>query len=193
MNCTEPITQQTAGCNSLVDANFGHSISTGEFRAAMAASLARIIPGAPVQNRPALYKMLARENAASLAVCRQDSLDSTWDIAASVDLPQAIGTSAVQQILADAFGGHPINVRPDTYECLTGTFADACRDADRQYRQQSKQPTVRKQPQLAESTRQAIDWLRKHRSDDDLRNFLRGRSKEQIQLIVQHLSRTKSS
>jgi hypothetical protein len=78
---------------------------------------------------------------------------------------------------------------PGEYDGLTGTFADACCEADGQYRQQSKQPAVRKQAQLAESTRQAIDWLRKHRGEEDLREFLRGRSKEQLRVISEYISR----
>jgi hypothetical protein len=165
--------------------NWNSPVFSDELHAATAASIARIIPGAPAQNRPAFYKMLARESAAVLAASRQESLDATWDLAASIGLPQAIGTATVQQILADFFGGRPITDRDD------GSFADACREADRQHRMRARKPSERR-PHIPESTRQAVDWLRKYRGDDDLRKFLRGRSKEQIQLIVQYLSRTKS-
>lgn len=87
----------------------------------------------------------------------------------------------------------PVNERDDAHDGLFGTFADACREADWRYRLRAKNPPERSRPQLTESTRQAVDWLRKYRGDDDLRKFLRGRSKEQIQIIVQYLSRTKSS
>jgi hypothetical protein len=43
--------------------------------------------------------------------------------------------------------------------------------------------------QIPESTRQAIDWLRKYRSEDDLRKFLHGRSEEQLKAIEQYIAR----
>ena len=62
---------------------------------------------------------------------------STWVVAASAGLPQAIGTAAVQQILADAFNPGRVNYDDPRYEYdgVAGTFGDACRQADRQYRQ----------------------------------------------------------
>ena len=99
-------------------------VCSGELHAAVAASLTRIIPGAPAANRLALYRMLARENAGAVAATRQDNLNSTWVVAASAGLPQAIGTAAVQQILADAFNPGRVNYDDPRYEYdgVAGTF-----------------------------------------------------------------------
>jgi hypothetical protein len=72
---------------------------------------------------------------------------------------------------------NPPASRSGEYEGLNGTFADACREADRQYReQQAGRPhESRAQPRLAESTRQAIDWMLKHGDAARCDEFVRGR------------------
>jgi hypothetical protein len=85
----------------------------------------------------------------------------------------------------------PLRKNPhlDHYEGLTGTFADACWEADREYAQ-AMEP-VKRQPRnhLVESTRQAIDFLLKQNDPERLRAFLHGRPDAELNQIEQYISR----
>jgi hypothetical protein len=61
---------------------------------------------------------------------------------------------------------------------LSGTFAEACRAADREYRQQKA--LAREEAVLPRSTADAIDYLLKQNDAERLRNFLVGGQKPSL-------------
>ena len=73
--------------------------------AAVADSLAGILPGAPIENRPALYNMLCRSKAAEAAAVRMRLVDDCWDVACTAGLIPLIGTTYVQGFIVSAFSG----------------------------------------------------------------------------------------
>ena len=73
--------------------------------AAVADSLAGILPGAPIENRPAIYGMLCRTKAAEAAAVRMRLVDDCWAIACTAGLIAVAGTAVIQGWIAGAFGG----------------------------------------------------------------------------------------
>ena len=73
--------------------------------AAVADSLAGILPGAPIENCPAIYGMLCRTKAAEAAAVRMRLVDDCWDVACTAGLIQLIGTTYVQSWISSAFSG----------------------------------------------------------------------------------------
>ena len=75
------------------------------------------------------------------------------------------------------------------YEELSDTFADACREADRKYRQlrarQSSGDPHRSR--LPKSTADAIDWLLAQRDEQRIQKFLQGRTREDLTSIRNYI------
>ena len=75
---------------------------------AMYASLTRVIEGAPIQNKLAVFGLMAKTAADEAAILRQQYIDDLWSVAGDVGLVRLLGTSAVGASLRDAFsGGRP--------------------------------------------------------------------------------------
>jgi hypothetical protein len=86
------------------------------------------------------------------------------------------------------------NYVPDEYEGLSGIFASACCDADREYgrqqdRRQSASPAIGRLP---ESTKQAIDWLLSNNDADRLKKFIEDHPSPGIQKIVAYIKGQRS-
>jgi hypothetical protein len=72
---------------------------------AMYASLCRVIEGAPVENKLAVFGLMARTAAADTAVYRQQMIDDLWFVADDLGLVTLVGATSVQAALAAAFDG----------------------------------------------------------------------------------------
>jgi hypothetical protein len=72
---------------------------------AIYASLTRVIEGAPVENKLAVFGLMARTAAADAAVYRQQMIDGLWFVADDLGLVTLVGTTTVQAALAAAFDG----------------------------------------------------------------------------------------
>lgn len=87
------------------------------------------------------------------------------------------------------------DIDADEYEGLSGTFARACRTADRNRTTPGQKiPPFRPRDRdhLPASTSQAIDWLLKYADEQRLRSFLEGRSEQELQRIERYISWKKS-
>jgi hypothetical protein len=73
-----------------------------------------------------------------------------------------------------------------------GTFADACRIADRQHRERIKTREERRQPQLAESTEQALDFLLNVNDADRLNRFIAEHPRTEARLILAYVKERRS-
>jgi hypothetical protein len=81
------------------------------------------------------------------------------------------------------------NYIPDEYEGLSGTFANACREADRAFRkQQSSKPSA----SPAKSTLDAIDYLLREKDEARLKEFLGGRSRSEAEKLLAYIERKTS-
>jgi hypothetical protein len=81
----------------------------------------------------------------------------------------------------------------DDYEGLTGTFADACRQADRQHRlQQTRKPLDRPRLHLRESTRQAVEYLLQINDAERLNRFIAEHPRTEAGLIVVYVKGRRS-
>jgi hypothetical protein len=72
---------------------------------AMYASLTRVIEGAPVENKLAVFGLMARTAAADTAVYRQQMIDDLWFVADDLGLVTLVGATTVQATIAAAFDG----------------------------------------------------------------------------------------
>jgi len=88
----------------------------------------------------------------------------------------------------------PADIVDDEYQGLSGTFARACREADRERATSGQILPFRQRDRnhLPTSTRQAIDWLLKYADEQRLRGFLEGRSEDELQRIERYISWKKS-
>jgi hypothetical protein len=86
------------------------------------------------------------------------------------------------------------DIDADEYEGLSGTFARACRTADRNRTTPGQILPFRPRDRdhLPASTSQAIDWLLKYADEQRLRSFLEGRSEQELQRIERYISWKKS-
>ena len=73
------------------------------------------------------------------------------------------------------------------YDGLTATFAEACREADRQHSQQQAKALPAGAPRIAESTRQAVDWLLKLNDAERLRSFIRRHPNPEAKALVAYV------
>ena len=85
----------------------------------------------------------------------------------------------------------PITSAPVRGECeeLSDTFAGACREADRKYRQlRARQSSGDPhQSRLPKSTADAIDWLLAQRDEQRIQTFLQGRTREDLTSIRNYI------
>jgi hypothetical protein len=72
---------------------------------AMYASLTRVIEGAPVENKLAVFCLMARTAAADTAVYRQQIMNDLWHLADDLGLVTLVGATTVQASIAAAFDG----------------------------------------------------------------------------------------
>jgi hypothetical protein len=72
---------------------------------AMYASLTRVIEGAPVENKLAVFCLMARTAAADTALYRQQMVDDLWHLADDLGLVTLVGANNVQAAIAVAFDG----------------------------------------------------------------------------------------
>jgi hypothetical protein len=72
---------------------------------AMYASLTCVIEGAPVENKLAVFGLMARTAAADTAVYRQQMIDDLWFVADDLGLVTLVGATNVQAAIAAAFDG----------------------------------------------------------------------------------------
>ena len=75
------------------------------------------------------------------------------------------------------------------YEELSGTFANACREADSKRRQQQARQSTRypDRPRLPKSTADAIDWLLAQKDERRIQKFLQGRTRENLTSIRNYI------
>jgi hypothetical protein len=69
------------------------------------ASWVRVIEGAPLQNKPALLAMMARDAAVYADSVRQQFVDDVWWVAGELGLVTTFGVVAVQDAIASGFAG----------------------------------------------------------------------------------------
>jgi hypothetical protein len=67
------------------------------------ASWARVIEFAPIENKPALFGMMARDAAVYADRIRADTIDGLWVVAQEIGLVKLVGATNVQAIIAVAF------------------------------------------------------------------------------------------
>ena len=86
------------------------------------------------------------------------------------------------------------DIDADEYEGRSGTFARACRTADRNRTTPGQILPFRQRDRdhLPASTKQAIDWLLKYADEQRLRSFLERRSEQELQRIERYISWKKS-
>jgi hypothetical protein len=73
--------------------------------AAVADSVGRVLIGAPIEKRPKLFGLYAKTKAAEVAAVRQRAVDECWATACAANLPNLIGTVAVQDFMLANFWG----------------------------------------------------------------------------------------
>jgi hypothetical protein len=66
-------------------------------------SWTRVIRFSPIENKPRLLFMMARDSAAWAAAVRQQAIDDTWELAEKLGLVGLLGPVAVQDVIATAF------------------------------------------------------------------------------------------
>ena len=87
-----------------MNAPFSIPLPTREqFDIAMYASLMRVLLQAPVENRLAVFAMMARMAADDLIERRQQYVDDLWDVAEETGLVRLLGITAVQEVLSVEF------------------------------------------------------------------------------------------
>jgi hypothetical protein len=69
------------------------------------ASWVRVIESAPIKNRPALLRMMARDAASWADAQRQQAIDDIWEVATELGLVTKFGVVAVQDAIASGFAG----------------------------------------------------------------------------------------
>jgi hypothetical protein len=153
-------------------------------------SLCRVIEGAPLQNKLAVFAMMAKTAASEAAALRQQYIDDLWSVAGDLELVRLFGTDSVQATLCAAFDGE--TTYDDRHDGLSSSFARACRDADREHRRTRRPPAQRPVNRLPESTRQAVEWLLKHNDADRLKKFIAEHSPSEAQVIVGYIKGRRS-
>ena len=96
----DPAMSIEAAFSSTLDCNAELGLST-----AIYASLSRVIEFAPIENKLAVFGLMARTAAEDLAAFRQQMIDDLWLVASEIGLVTKFGTTSVQSVLAMAFGG----------------------------------------------------------------------------------------
>ena len=76
-----------------------------ELQVRVYASLVRVIERAPVENKLAVFSLMAREAGREVAAFRQRQVDDLWMIADATGLLSIFGSTMVQDALAVGFGG----------------------------------------------------------------------------------------
>jgi hypothetical protein len=66
-------------------------------------SWTRVIQFAPIENKPRLLFMMARDSAAWAAAIRQQAIEEILKMAADLDLVRLLGAVTVQDVIATAF------------------------------------------------------------------------------------------
>lgn len=84
------------------------------------------------------------------------------------------------------------NYASDDYDGLSGSFAGACREADRERRPVRRPSRKPVNGQLPESTRQAVDWLLKNNDAVRLNRFVAEHSLSDAQVLVAYIKRLQS-
>jgi hypothetical protein len=82
---------------------FARNFECADPEAAIYASLSRVLISAPIENRLAVYGLMAKMAVADIAAIRQQFIDDLWFVADDVGLVALIGTTSVQAALAIAF------------------------------------------------------------------------------------------
>jgi hypothetical protein len=67
------------------------------------ASWSRVIAGAPIENKPALFGMMAGDAAVYAERVRADTVDGLWMFAQEIGLVKLVGAANVQAAIAVAF------------------------------------------------------------------------------------------
>ena len=168
-------------------------------------SFTRAINGAPIQNRRAVFHLIAID-------CYRRCFTDLRALAEASGLVEIFGTVTIEDDLAAALEGGAVvrsivplkvtmiapadnaDIDADEYGRLSSTFACACRTADRD-RATPRQVLPfrpRDRDHLPASTKQTIDWLLKYTDEQRLRGFLERRSEEELLRIEHYISRKKS-
>ena len=144
---------------------------------------------------------MAKTAAGEVAALRQRYIDDLWLVAGDIRLIDLLGTASVQATLCAAFDGPPMsavlerqarNYASEDYDGLSGSFARAFREADRERRPVRRTSGKPVNGQLPESTRQAVEWLLKNKDAVRLNRFVAEHSLSDAQVIVAYIKRRQS-
>jgi len=122
---------------------------------------------------------IGRARAAELLQCNADMSG----------LVEQIGQDLVQAIIANSLEAARSSYRNDEYDGLSGSFARACRIADRQQRKwQNRQPNTEiPKHRVHESTLMAAEYLVRLGDVARFKNWLFEHSQEDVVAIVEHV------
>ena len=110
MNCNLLIAPPSGGCNQILKSQFREPVgqaeqSDGDLDVRLYASFVRAIERAPIETKGHVFSLMARNAAVDVDAFRQNMVDGLWEVAVATGLVPLIGTSIVQGLLANAFGG----------------------------------------------------------------------------------------
>jgi hypothetical protein len=69
------------------------------------ASWSRVIEGGPIENKPTLLVMMARDASVYADCLRQQVVDDVWEVAQAVGLVRLLGATTVVAAITAAFDG----------------------------------------------------------------------------------------
>ena len=122
---------------------------------------ARLVVGAghgrraPVENRLPIFAKICRIGREYVDAHRQKVIDELWSAAQESGLIELVGLTHAQLVLAVSEPAAADKIAVGEYDGLSGTFAEACREADQRV-------LIKKNPrdkQTGRSTRDAVDFL----------------------------------
>jgi len=153
------------------------------------ASLSRVLEQAPTDDKLGVFGLMAQAAADEVAAFQQQQIDDLWAVADDTGLVVTFDTTSVQSALDAVFNTEAVS---GEYDGVFGTFADACREADRKFQQQAKRTPRPFNDHLPAATRQALDWLLQIDDADRLKHFIDGRSPSEAKKILAYLKARRS-
>jgi hypothetical protein len=154
----------------------------------LVSSLVRAMAGAPVENRLPIFAMICRVGREYADANRQQVIDELWSGAQESGLIELVGLTHAQIALAVSEPAAAGKIAVGEYDGLSGTFAEACREADQRVRIKKNPRDKRSgRSRLSKPTLDAVDFLLKQNDEARLRKFLEGRSEEELHRIEKYI------
>jgi hypothetical protein len=100
-----PALRHIGDWSHFADGRDATDIEADRAQVALYGGLCRVIEGAPVQNKLAVFGMMARTAAEEASAFRQQVIDDLWLVADGLGLVALVGVTSVQDVLATAFAG----------------------------------------------------------------------------------------